>query len=80
MLIYYRGLILYKIDIMSNHTFREFGVGYKHDYDKILTRLTLILSRLNDGEALSVKALAEEFNVSTKTLQRDFNQTLETVK
>ncbi len=51
-------------------------MGYKHDYDKILTRLTLILARLNDGEALSVKELAEEFNVSTKTLQRDFNQRL----
>jgi len=48
-------------------------MAYKHDYDKILTRLMVVLSRLNDGEALSVKELAEEFNVSTKTLQRDFN-------
>jgi len=51
-------------------------VAYKHDYDKILTRLTLILARLNDGEALSVKELAQEFNVSTKTIQRDFNERL----
>ena len=51
-------------------------MAYKHDYDKILTRLILILSRLNDGEALSVKELAEEFNVSTRTLQRDFNERL----
>ena len=51
-------------------------MGYKHDYDKILTRLTIILARLNDGEALSVKELAQEFNVSTKTLQRDFNERL----
>lgn len=51
-------------------------MAYKHDYDKILTRLTIILARLNDGEALSVKELAEEFNVSTKTLQRDFNERL----
>ncbi|MGD9553421.1 MAG: helix-turn-helix transcriptional regulator [Arcobacteraceae bacterium] len=51
-------------------------MNYKHDYDKILTRLTNILSRLNDGEALSVKALADEFNVSTKTIQRDFNERL----
>ncbi len=49
---------------------------YKHDYDTILTRLTIILSRLNDGEALSVKALAEEFNVSDRTIQRDFNERL----
>ncbi len=51
-------------------------MAYKHDYDKILTRLTNILSRLNDGEDLSVKELAEEFNVSTKTVQRDFNERL----
>ncbi len=25
---------------------------YKHDYDKILTRFTTILSRLNDGKSL----------------------------
>ena len=51
-------------------------MAYKHDYDKILTRLTVILSKLNNGEALSVKELAEEFNVSSKTLQRDFNERL----
>ena len=51
-------------------------MAYKHDYDKILTRLTVILSRMNDGEALSVKELAEEFNVSTKTIQRDMNERL----
>ena len=48
-------------------------MAYKHDYDKILTRLIEILSRLNDGEALSVTELAKEFNVSTRTVQRDFN-------
>ncbi len=48
----------------------------KHDYDTILTRLTIILSRLNDGEALSVTELADDFNVSTKTIQRDFNERL----
>jgi predicted DNA-binding transcriptional regulator YafY len=51
-------------------------MAYKHDYDKILTRLVNILSKLNDGEALSVKELAEEFGVSTKTIQRDFNERL----
>jgi len=48
----------------------------KHDYDKILKRLVVILQKLNDGEALSVKELANEFNVSTKTIQRDFNDRL----
>lgn len=47
-----------------------------HDYDKILTRLIVILQRLNEGECLSVSELAEEFNVSTKTIQRDFNNYL----
>ena len=51
-------------------------MAYKHDYDKILTRLTIILSRLNDGEALSVTELAKEFNVSERTVQRDFNERL----
>lgn len=51
-------------------------MAYKHDYDTILTRLTIILSRLNDGEALSVKELADEFNVSERTIQRDFNERL----
>jgi predicted DNA-binding transcriptional regulator YafY len=51
-------------------------MAYKQDYDKILTRLTTILSRLNDGEALGVQELASEFNVSTRTIQRDFNERL----
>jgi len=48
----------------------------KHDYDKILFRLTNIWQRLREGEILSVKELADEFNVSTKTVQRDFNERL----
>jgi len=51
-------------------------MAYKHDYDKILTRLTVILSKLNDGESLSVKELAKEFNTSDRTIQRDFNERL----
>ena len=51
-------------------------MAYKHDYDKALTRLRIILQRLNDGESLSVKELAENFGVSTKTIQRDFNEKL----
>lgn len=49
---------------------------YKHDYDKILTRLIIILSKLYNGESLSVKDLAKEFNVSVRTIQRDFNDRL----
>ncbi len=47
-----------------------------HDYDKILTRLTIILQRLYEGDVLSVTELANEFQVSTKTIQRDFNERL----
>ena len=49
---------------------------YKYDYSKILTRLRIILSRLNDGEALSVNKLAKEFKRSTRTIQRDFKERL----
>ncbi|MFA6852310.1 MAG: WYL domain-containing protein [Arcobacteraceae bacterium] len=51
-------------------------MAYKQDYDKILTRLTTILRRLHEGEALGVQELALEFNVSTRTIQRDFNERL----
>lgn len=51
-------------------------MGYKHDYDKTLTRLVSILSKLYNGDSLSVKELAIEFNVSTRTIQRDFNDRL----
>lgn len=52
------------------------SMGYKHDYDKAMTRLTTILSRLYQGEELSVTELAQEFAVSTRTIQRDFNDRL----
>ncbi|MEA3512693.1 MAG: HTH domain-containing protein, partial [Campylobacterota bacterium] len=48
----------------------------KHDYDKILTRLTEILSRLYQGDKLQPKDLSEEFNVSLRTIQRDFRERL----
>ncbi|MEA3523378.1 MAG: WYL domain-containing protein [Campylobacterota bacterium] len=48
----------------------------QQSYDKILTRFTQILRRLYEGEVLSVSELAKEFNVSTKTIQRDFNERL----
>jgi len=48
----------------------------KHDHDKILTRLTTILSRLYYGDVLSVSELAGEFNVSSRTIRRDFAERL----
>jgi len=51
-------------------------MAYKHDYDKALTRLNIIISRLYEGEELSIVKLAEEFNCSDRTVQRDFNDRL----
>ena len=48
----------------------------QHDYDKILTRLTVILSRLYQAEQLKPSDLAKEFNVSERTIQRDFKDRL----
>jgi len=48
----------------------------KKDYDRALTRMTDVLRRLNEGETLSIKDLAQEYNVSTRTIQRDINDRL----
>jgi len=45
--------------------------------DKTLVRLMRILSRLNDGEELSTKGLAEDFGVSIRTIQKDFSERLD---
>ena len=49
----------------------------KHDYDKILSRLTFILSKLYQGEQLVPKELSAEFGVSLRTIQRDFRDRLQ---
>ncbi len=38
------------------------------------TRQTWILERLNNGEELSITKLSEEWGITTKTLQRDFDK------
>ncbi|MFA6144998.1 MAG: WYL domain-containing protein [Sulfuricurvum sp.] len=48
----------------------------KKEYDKILYRLIHILSRLNSGERLHLKTIADEFGVGVRTLQKDFNERL----
>lgn len=45
-------------------------------HDKIATRISLILTKLNNGEKLSVKDLSKEFGVTTRTIQRDLNERL----
>lgn len=44
------------------------------NHDKISTRLSLILTKLNSGDRFTIKELAEEFNVSKRTIQRDMNE------
>lgn len=46
------------------------------EHDKLGRRLGIILTRLNTGERLHLMDLAREFNVSERTLQRDFNDRL----
>jgi predicted DNA-binding transcriptional regulator YafY len=42
-----------------------------HEHDLLAFRLATILQRLNAGEALETRQLAEEFGVHPRTLQRD---------
>ncbi|WP_239413645.1 YafY family protein [Photobacterium sp. OFAV2-7] len=46
------------------------------EHDKLAKRLGIILTRLNTGEKLYLEELSREFNVSERTLQRDFNERL----
>jgi len=46
----------------------------KKEYDTLAVRLTQILNKLNNGLSIEVKELAEEFNVSTRTIQKDLNE------
>lgn len=44
--------------------------------DKVLTRLIIILQKLSNNELPTRKDLIEEFNISSKTIQRDINERL----
>ena len=41
---------------------------------QLAQRLSLILTRLNRGERIDISLLAEEFNTSVRTIQRDINE------
>lgn len=43
------------------------------EHDTLAQRLGIILTKLNNGQRLSISSLAEEFNVSERTIQRDLN-------
>ncbi len=48
----------------------------KKDYDKILYRLTSILTQLSNYEQPTMQELSEEYNVSRRTIQRDIYERL----
>lgn len=45
-------------------------------HDRMASRLAIIISRLLMGEQLSVQALSAEFQISERTLRRDFRERL----
>lgn len=50
-----------------------------HEHDKITQRLGMLLTRLYSGVKLHLHELAAEYNVTLRTLQRDFNERLKAV-
>lgn len=47
-----------------------------NNYDKILTRLVFILTKLSNNDLPTIDYLAEEFNVTIRTIQRDVYERL----
>ena len=45
----------------------------KKNYDKKIFRLIFIINKLDSGEKVSTYDLAEEFNVSVRSVQRDID-------
>ena len=45
-------------------------------HERLAQRLAVILQRLNNGERIHIDALAEEFGVSRRIIQKDLNQRL----
>lgn len=45
-------------------------------HDTLALRLSLILTKLNNGESFTAKELAQEFNVNIRTIQRDIKDRL----
>lgn len=45
-------------------------------YDRMAMRLSALITRLMAGESLVLSCLAQEFNVSERTLQRDLRERL----
>ncbi len=50
---------------MIGITNKRLLMPYKHDYDKAMTRLSIIINKLYEGQEISIKELADEFGCST---------------
>jgi len=48
-------------------------------HDTLATRLSLILTKFNNGERLTIEELVTEFGVTKRTIQRDLNVRLERI-
>ena len=46
------------------------------EHDKLSVRLSQILTKLNNGEKFTLEDLAQEFNVSSRTVERDIKERL----
>jgi len=57
-------------------TRKKVVINMSKSHDTLALRLSLILSKLNNGERFTSVELAEEFNVSNRTIQRDLNERL----
>jgi predicted DNA-binding transcriptional regulator YafY len=48
----------------------------KKTHDTIATRLSIVLTKFNNGERVTIDELATEFGVTKRTIQRDINERL----
>ena len=46
------------------------------EHDKLSVRLSQILTKLNNGERFTLEDLSKEFNVSSRTVERDIRERL----
>lgn len=60
----------HKIFLTHNHSSMISSVKV---HEKLVYRLSQVLTKLNQGESLDPQALADEFGINLRTIQRDIN-------
>lgn len=58
---------------MGRSVFTDLGTMVSDNHDTLVYRLAQMLVKLNQGEKLNPQALADEFGVNLRTIQRDLN-------